>query len=69
MLTPSDVMASNCPWTERTAKRVSDAHGYDPYLAEQNPYLGGLYAVLSAVTNLSVREPISNDQTFFAGIF
>jgi len=52
-LTPSDVMAAKIPVLKGNCSTVSVmAHGYDPVLAKQNPYLGGLYSVISCVNKM-----------------
>ena len=52
-LTPSDVMAAKIPVLSGNTSTVSVmAHGYDPYLAKENPYLGGLYSVISCVNKM-----------------
>ena len=52
-LTPSDVMAAKIPVLKGNTSTVSVmAHGYDPYLAKENPYLGGLYSVISCVNKM-----------------
>lgn len=52
-LTPSDVMVSRIPLDKGTGRTVTMmAHGYDPYLGKSNPYLSGIYCVVSCVSKL-----------------
>ncbi len=52
-LTPSDVMAAKIPVLGADTKTVSlMAHGYDPYLGAENPYLSGYNSVLSCAAKL-----------------
>ena len=51
--TPPQVMAAKIPvlYKETTTCSVM-AYGFDPYLSEQNPYLGAYYAVVSSIAKL-----------------
>jgi phosphoribosylformylglycinamidine synthase len=51
--TPSDVMVSRIPLDKGASKTVSVmAHGYDPFLGKANPYLSGIYCVVSCIAKL-----------------
>ena len=52
-LSPSEVMVSKLPVLEGVTDTVSAmAYGYDPYLTEQNPFIGAASAVVESVAKL-----------------
>ncbi len=50
-LTPSDVMAAKLP--ANTDMCTVCAHGFDPELCEQSPFVGGMYSVIVACEKLA----------------
>lgn len=53
-LTPADGMAAYIPVVESQKDPICSlmAHGYDPNIAQESPYHGGLYAVLTSVAKI-----------------
>ena len=48
-LTPAIAMAAKLPALDGTEAATVAAYGFDPFLAEQSCYLGGLYAVVASI--------------------
>ncbi len=53
-LTPVQAMAAKIPTTEGTSETATlMSYGFDPYLTEQNPYIGSIYAVVSSLAKIA----------------
>ena len=51
-LSPSQVSAQKIPTSGYTNATTMVSYGFDPYLSESSPYLGGMYAVIESISKI-----------------